>query len=282
MWNSAAKRSLTCKIQGASSTLLDRTDVLAGLSNAAPSNVEFSVTPDFIETTFTATSDENCTLKFQGRYATVANITIEDITDSKVVYESVLDSNFGYATLCLNRDVAIPSNVWAYVGQFNDDNTEITLTRKTGVLPAKTPVILKGNPGATIQFVAATASDDDKVDNQALCGTLLGTEMSSDSTYYTLGYTSSSDESTIGFYPYSALALRSNKAYIAIKPASDASIPSIRFRFDAEEPGNVSAIEQVQIETPMDAPIFDINGRRVTDMSKPGLYIVGGRKVLVR
>lgn len=76
--------------------------------------------------------------------------------------------------------------------------------------------------------------------------------------------------------------IRANKAYFVL-PASVASAPSLRIQFGADEPGNVTAIEQIETESAAAARvIYDLSGRRLTEMTKPGLYIVNGRKMLMR
>ena len=44
----------------------------------------------------------------------------------------------------------------------------------------------------------------------------------------------------------------------------------------------VSGIAQVEASADDDAPVFNLLGKRVDDMSQRGIYIVNGRKVIVR
>jgi hypothetical protein len=273
------KASITCQIYGKDSgkelgTALSRIDYLAGQITSG----KMARTADYIETTFTPKKSGEYILKFVGRQVHVGNITLAENYADPIVYQTKLDDAFGYSTLYVDQAAAIPEGVEVYSAVLNDDGNKVVLTQINDNIPAGTAVIVKGTPGATATFKAATAIPEE-VESNVLAGKLVGTALPTDATYYTLAYTDADDESTLGFYKSSAVALRANKAYIAISGSS--SISSLRFDFDTDEPGNVTAIEQVKSEAAAGA-IFDLNGRRVATMNKPGLYVVGGRKVLVK
>ena len=67
----------------------------------------------------------------------------------------------------------------------------------------------------------------------------------------------------------------SHKAYLPA-PANAEGVKSYSFRF----PGT-TAIENVEVENTVKA-IYDLTGRRVEAITAPGIYIVGGKKVLVK
>ena len=66
------------------------------------------------------------------------------------------------------------------------------------------------------------------------------------------------------------------KAYLPVSTANPVSFYG--FRFDEEE--NTTAIEKV--ETVTENVIFDLTGRRVSEITAPGIYIIDGKKVLVK
>jgi hypothetical protein len=275
----ATPRTVICSISttasdGEVTTALSRSDVMAGYISS------WSVVRpmDYIETTFIPAKSGNYILKLTGYQVHVANITLAENFENPIAYQATLDAAFGYSTLYVDRAVAVPSDVEVYSAALNADGDKVVLTQITDNVPAGTAVIVKGTPGATVTFEPATAPAE-AVEDNILAGKLVGTALPTDANYYTLAYTDAEDESTLGFYKSSANALRANKAYITLPAAS--SIASLRFDFDTDEPGNVTAIEQVKSEAAAGA-IFDLNGRRVATMSKPGLYIVGGRKVMVK
>lgn len=256
-------------------TALSRTDVLSCQS----SNWTISGTPDYIETTFIPKKSGEYILKVTGYQVHVANITLAENYEDPIAYSLKLDDNFGYGTLYVDRAVAIPEGVEVYAGVINDG--KVKLNAIDGNIPANTAVIVKGDKGATATFKLATAPAA-AVEENDLVGELVGTKLPSDAVY-TLAYTDAADEATLGFYKSAAAALRANKVYLTLPAEEAAGIAAVRFDFgQTDEMGNVTGIEGVAREAAAARAIFDLQGRRVLDMSKPGLYVVGGRKVLVK
>ena len=66
-----------------------------------------------------------------------------------------------------------------------------------------------------------------------------------------------------------------NKAYLPTGEVSAAAYYSFRFGEDT------TAIQNVEVENEVKA-IFDLTGRRVEAITAPGIYIVNGKKVLVK
>jgi hypothetical protein len=244
--------------------------------------------PDFIEFTYTPATTGTYVLKFSSwGESLVGNISIVKAQDT--LYEMTLDANVGVGTLYLDQAVAIPAGVTAYTGALSQDEDGaqvLTLTRLTdGYIPAKTAVILEGTPGAALKFTAPTGSATAFSGENDLKGSNQGSNKASGYIYYTLGYKTTEGATQLGFYKNSALALRANRAYLQIENATDAaSAPKIRIRYssDTEEPGNITAIEQIEREASAQQTIYDPRGRRLQEIAQPGLYIVNGRKVLIR
>ena len=69
-----------------------------------------------------------------------------------------------------------------------------------------------------------------------------------------------------------------NNAFKAYLPkATGMNAVSYSFRFE----GATTAIENVEVESAVKV-IYDLTGRRVEAITAPGIYIVGGKKVLVK
>lgn len=288
--NTAYTRSMKCEIIGNDNqgTIFSREDVLYGKCNGDVNNgAKFLMTPDFIQATFTPEKSGNYTLKFTSTNTVLGNISILDNTEANTVYETTLDK-FGYTSLCLSKAVDVPEGVTAYIGKLNDAQTAVTLTAIEGAIPAETGVILVGEPDAALTLTPAKAAVADVTGN-VLKGTVTGIKAPKDQAVYVLGY--KPDDEAARFYYSSTIAntevesgetvraIPANKAYLAIETASAA--PSIRIQF-GDEPGNVTAIEQIESEASAARVIYDLSGRRLTELSKPGLYIVNGRKMLMR
>jgi hypothetical protein len=66
-----------------------------------------------------------------------------------------------------------------------------------------------------------------------------------------------------------------HKAYLKTAPGAALS-SSLRFDF-----GGTTAIEEVETEV-AETVIYDLTGRRVSEITEAGIYIIGGKKVLVK
>lgn len=98
--------------------------------------------------------------------------------------------------------------------------------------------------------------------------------------YYKLAYDNYSAQTGLGFYwgavNGGAFKVKSGTAYLAV-PTSDASNAK-GFAFDGETNG----IENVNVAANQSKTIYNLNGQRVSNMSQAGLYIVNGKKVVIR
>ena len=176
----------------------------------------------------------------------------------------------GYATLFLDFAAAIPAEVEAYtVTEVN--NGYVTLTQVEGVLPANTGVIVKAGEGA-YNFVSSAAEVADVAGNKLL-GTVVDTNIEGEA--YVLG-----NVGGVGLYKAKMTDGKwlnnANKAYL---PASEVptNVKSLSFRFGE----GTTAIENVEVENEVKT-IFDLTGRRVEAITAPGIYIINGKKVLVK
>ena len=208
------------------------------------------------------------------------------------VYEVTEVSSFkanitaaGFATFFTPAEVTIPENVNAYyIAADGINDNSVTLTKIENVIPANTAVILEGEAGEYTFNVSETNAA--AVSGNLLKGTIINTNIIGQA--YVLGVV----EGETGLYKtqMSTVQLSSasgsvsvflNNAYKAYLPASavPASIQnaaSFSFRF----PGT-TGVENVVVENEVKA-IYDLTGRRVSEITEAGIYIIGGRKVLVK
>ena len=195
-------------------------------------------------------------------------------------------SNAGYATFYAPVEVAIPENVKAYYITAEGFNGEkVTLTQIEDILPANTAVILEGEAGEYTFNVSETNAA--AVSGNLLKGTAINTNIIGEA--YVLGVV----EGETGLYKtqMSTVALSSTsgsvkvflnnagKAYLPASavPAAAQGAASFSFRF----PGT-TGVEEVKTENGNVKAIYDLTGRRVEAITAPGIYIVGGKKVLVK
>jgi hypothetical protein len=189
-------------------------------------------------------------------------------------HEVTINDKIGASTLCLPKAVSIPEGITAYTGTLSDDKSTLTLSTISGTIPANQPVILEGEAG-TYSFPFATAEAATKV------GSLEGNATAA-------AVTPSVENATIcvldkvnnelGFYKWEG-AIPAYKAYLPVPTA--ASAPAIRVVY-GDEPGNVTSIESIAAEASESAPIYTLSGRQVKGQVAPGLYIKGGKKILVK
>ena len=185
-------------------------------------------------------------------------------------------SDAGYATLMLGYNTIIPSSVEAYtVSAVNDGY--VTLTQVQGVLPAQAPILVKANAGEHYFNKTTEASAD--LGNNWLEGTLVDAviQKAEGWSYYVLGVV----DGEVGFYnatlgnDETQFKNAANKAYLLVQGKS--TVASYSFRF----PGT-TGISEVKGENGEVKAIFDLTGRKVNEITAPGIYIVNGKKVLVK
>ena len=181
-----------------------------------------------------------------------------------------LSVSAGWATLCLNYDAEIPAGVTCYAVSAVDGEYA-TLAEVEGVIPANTGVIVEAEAGSYTFEVATEAGSD--VANE-LIGTTVNTYITKEA--YVLGIV----DGVVGLYKAEMAGgvwlNNANKAYL---PAS--AVPNKSAAFYGFDWNGTTGIENVVTENGAKA-IYDLTGRRVETISAPGIYIVGGRKVLVK
>ncbi len=198
-------------------------------------------------------------------YNTGEQLYIKDITYNLAVTAA------GWATLYLDFAAAIPADVEAYtVTEIN--NGYVTLTQVEGVLPANTGIIVKAGED-NYTFAYSTAAATANVEGNLLEGSAAAEEK--DFEAYVLG-----NDGGVGLYKAEMAGgvwlNNANKAYLPASVANGAA--SYSFRFEGE---GTTGIENVEVENASNV-IYDLTGRRVEAITAPGIYIVGGKKVLVK
>ena len=196
-------------------------------------------------------------------------------------------SSAGYATFYTPAKVAIPENVKAYYITAEGFNGEkVTLTQIEGIIPANTAVILEGEEGEYTFNISETGAA--AVNGNLLKGSITNTNIIGDA--YVLGVV----DNETGLYKakMSTIALsqasgsvkvflnNANKAYLPASavPAAAQGTASFSFRFG----DGTTGIDEVKTENGEVKAIYDLTGRRIEAITAPGIYIVGGKKVMVK
>ena len=213
--------------------------------------------------------------------ANATNGTITISFDSAAAADFKHNVSFAteYATMHLGYKVAIPNGVEAYIVS-SIENGYAIMAEVEGVIPAATPVILK-NVGSVGSYDFTYSADKaDAIDENLLEGSIVDRYVLENA--YVLGI----KDNKPGFYlaemnQLSATAFKNNanKAYLPASavPVTAQGAANFSFRFE----DGTTAIENVEVENEVKA-IYDLTGRRVEEIAAPGIYIVNGKKVLVK
>jgi hypothetical protein len=181
----------------------------------------------------------------------------------------------GYATLMLGYNTTIPAIDGKDCGVFvaTVEGEYAVLNEINGVLPANTAVIVKAAKG---EYAFAYTTETATVENNVLRGTLYDKTITEPA--YVLGII----DGVVGLYRATTTGEaegtflnNANKAYLPKTAGMNAA--SYSFRFGEGTTG----VENVVVENEVKA-IYDLTGRRVEEITAPGIYIVNGKKVLVK
>ena len=172
--------------------------------------------------------------------------------------------------------VAIPEGVEAYIVTAANGGY-VTLTQIYNAVPANTGVILKGGriEASTDNYYSGAVTE---VTGNLLKGTMSNAYI--DEEAYVLGKV----DGVVGLYK--ALMTdgkwlnNANKAYLpaSVVPTSAQGAASFSFRFGEGTTG----IDEMTEQRAESKEIYDLTGRKVEAITAPGIYIVGGKKVLVK
>lgn len=166
---------------------------------------------------------------------------------------------------------------------YNSGTGVVTLTRVMTTQP-ETGLFLKGEPG-TYEIPVIETSLDHTIN--MLVATLTKTTVNStsdDGKYLNYKYTVVAAESPLPmFYQFEdGSSLSASKAYLQIPAAwiPETEQKSISIRFDEGE--GATDIEEAEIRNQKSEMVYDLMGRKVSVPQKGGVYIVNGKKVVIK
>ncbi len=228
--------------------------------------------------------------------------------DATAVVHTLSMSSYGYAGFYSAYPVILPTGLQAYYikqGEVTEQSGETagtaTLTEITDIIPAHTGVVLCGAEGSYSLYHSdsqAAAPADNLLSGSPYLRYLAGEDgtnyylfgvmdgqvglykayleyFANGSQSYTqeTGETVSIDDTDNGGY----FRVSANKIYMAYAPSAGGNAMAFHFDFGGVE----TAIGQLQGRIPENAVIYDLQGRRMTRITQPGLYIVNGVKCYV-
>lgn len=195
--------------------------------------------------------------------------TIDVATELEVALNAV--NGKSYATTYLPVGVSAVKDAKAYVAAAPANNE--TVMTETASFAKETGVLLVSDNAAT-KAVLTIGDVEGAANTSALKGTLLAKDITDSQTSYLVFGKNKDNATEVGFFEpsTSVTSIPANRAFF------EGAAGAIALNFG----GNVTAIDQVVNNANVNAPIFDLAGRRVVKAAKGGVYIQNGKKFIVK
>lgn len=221
---------------------------------------------------------------------------IEPVEVTESTAHNLTISSVGWASLHLNYAVNIPEGVRAFVSAEGVDGDYALLEEiEDGIIPANTGVLLKGAQG---NYEFSYTTTENSYDNNLFvgCNHDIYVEAQSTYQYFVLAIGSSGNAALcyilkeVSFDNSGNATLTENsdagthfkipahKIYLPV--AGVTNVKSFGFRVIGGGTGTTD-IEGVCGEEGSTESIYDLSGRKLNEITVPGIYIVNGKKVLV-
>ena len=194
----------------------------------------------------------------------------------------------GWSSFSAPVAVSVPNEVKAYYAPNDPAENKLVLEEITnGIIPANTGVVIKGTEGATVNFstnITGTATD---LSNNKLvcnwCANKIGTGESTNTTdglyAFATKTNSATGAKTTGFMKLlTKITLPGHKCYLNAATAISPSTGSAQFIPISltDDPTGIESAETTTVSG-SDAPVYDLQGRKVNGTKKGGMYIQNGK-----
>lgn len=195
------------------------------------------------------------------------------VTDEWLENMKVTVSAAGWASGCLSYPAQVPYGTAYYISKITAN--EATLTEfPEGKIPYNTGFLYKHSAGThTFSLLNENPQKpDDMID--ILKGTVEDMTVAANS-IYVLG---KDNAGKVGIRLYTGTSLSGNKAYINVADIPSGTVNAISFDFDG---GTSGITESVVTATGSDkAPVYNLQGQRVTTPRSGQIYIQNGKKII--
>ena len=221
---------------------------------------------------------------------------IEEVADADVAtIKHDVEMKTKFSSVTLGYNATVPAGVEAYNAKgIEDGYVELeNIAEVGGVIPANTPVILyiPDFSEAVTKTFKYTANSAENPAESLLGGSLYTkyVECDDNADYYKLMIKNNEAKMYLMYKEFNAegvsqgathagghIKCSANKIYMRVPGGNQMAMFGMRF----VKPG-ATEIENVEIGNEKEE-IFDLSGRKLTEITEPGIYIVNGKKVLVR
>ena len=186
----------------------------------------------------------------------------------------------GYATFSANRKFEVPEGLEAYTATFNSTTKQVVLSKiSDNIIPAVTGVVLKGTPGDYTLYSTEEDASDSENDLKA---NIVASPLSAEEGAYTNFILASDGAGSVKFAKSSGNAekpLAANKAYLQV-PTGDLSGHELTISFADSETTGIGNLTPGLSQG--EGVCFDLQGRKLSGKPTKGLYIVNGKKVIIK
>lgn len=202
---------------------------------------------------------------------------ITEVEKYEITYDVPINS-YGYATLFLDMPVSVPSGSKAYYCTIEDNYAKLHAIET--IIPDSVGVILESSPNTTCTL-SYSPTGGSKIEEENIRSTnlLIGYTKdhvipNSEYAYYALNV----KDNKLGFYipqsmTDSEFTAKANKAYLQVPIENKAAMFILRREVDESE--------IVHINNITDETIYDLWGRIISTPT-PGVYVKGGKKIVIR
>lgn len=224
-----------------------------------------------------------------------ASVSLVKVANAESISLPASNNDGTYATFSCSRDVIFTEDVIVNAVKVEDGSLVITPlttdnyqtsddtnTELTGYyVPANTGVLISGiENNAKVYYPAANQSvtiDNNQLKPAPINGGMI--KAVDGNKYYKLAYYDYTNKAGLGFYwgekDGGAFKVKSGTAYLEVPVTSS---PAKGFAFVGDETG----ITNIDANSSNSRVIYNLAGQRMNDTVKPGLYIINGKKIVVR
>ncbi len=198
--------------------------------------------------------------------------TVTEVTDLPLT----IGTN-GWSTFSAPVAVTVPAGVTAYYAPDEPSDGKLILTEvgASAVVPANTGIIVKGTTGDIVKFSTVTSGSEASVANNKLKSNVVATSLTGTASDGKYAFATNKTTSVTGFMKLlTTITLPGHKCWLQTNTsAGSAQFVPIAL---TDDPTGIESAETTTVSD-SDAPVYDLQGRKVTGTKKGGMYIQNGK-----